>query len=234
MIVIHYRDMKNPWTIIGIITLILFGGAVIISGNSTDKNNEGVEVKRHILGDSNARIKLVEYSDFQCPSCKAFHPVVKTAIEQYGEDLSFEYKNFPLSNIHPNALSAAIAAEAAGQQDKFFEFHDLLFEKQEDWSAVAVPNIVFIEYAKELGLNEDDFKRHLKSTVLSDKVKEDFDVGRSLDVTGTPTFFLNDKKMQFESYQEFLDQIAIVFDPSAANKSNSSSSALDSGIKFGI
>jgi protein-disulfide isomerase len=228
--------MKNPWIIIGIITVVLFGGAILISNESTADNNEGVEVRKHIKGNSEASVKLVEYSDFQCPSCASFHPVVKTLIEQYGEKISFEYKHFPLSTIHKNALGAAIAAEAAGQQDKFFEFHDLLFENQGEWSAVAVPNTLFLKYAEQLNLDLELFKKHLKSSVLRDKVRSEFDEGRSLEVAGTPTFFLNGERMEFTSFPEFLEKVNFAIDPSLVNTLNASGTPVsnDSAVKFGI
>ena len=119
--------MKNPWVIIGLITVVLFGGAIWYSSYVNEQNNEGVEIMTHVKGNPNADVVLVEYSDLQCPACAAYHPVVKEVVEQYSDEIRFEYKHFPLP-MHPYAIQAAVAAEAAGQQGMFFEFHDLLFE----------------------------------------------------------------------------------------------------------
>jgi len=199
--------MKNPWVIIGIITVLLFGGAIWFSGVSTEKNNEGVELLQHIKGNSEATVTLVEYSDFQCPACGAFQPILEGVINDYGESISFEYKHFPLSSIHQYALPAAMAAEAAGQQGMFFEFHDLLFDNQQTWSSSNAPNAIFIQYAEQLELDIPTFKRQMSSSALRDKVRAEFDEGRGLNITGTPTFFLNGEKMEFETYQSFVEQI---------------------------
>jgi len=97
---------------------------------SSNSNNEGIELIENIKGNSNASVTLVEYSDLQCPACAAFQPVVDQLMTDLGDDVKFQYKHFPLP-IHQNALSAAIAAEAAGQQSKFFEFHDILFKNRQ-------------------------------------------------------------------------------------------------------
>lgn len=226
--------MKNPWVVVSVITVLLFGGAILLSSKSIENSNKGVEIIQHTKGEENAVVKLVEYSDFQCPACGAFNPVVGAVLDQYGDKISFEYKHFPLSTIHPNALPASIAAEAAGQQGKFFEFHDMLFEKQNDWSSTNSANSFFISYAQELGLDLDQFKRQMKSSVLRDKVRGEFEEGRQLGITGTPTFFLNGNRMEFETYEAFTDQIAAAVDPSAVLEVEPDQRTEGSGVKFGI
>lgn len=226
--------MKNPWVIIGIITVVLFGGAIWFSSTASENNNEGVEIISHIKGNPEAEVKLVEYSDFQCPACAAFYPVAKQIVEDYPDQISFEYKHFPLSNIHPNAQMAAVAAEAAGQQGKFFEFHDLLFENQSEWSPSLVPNALFLEYAEELELDIEQFSRQMKSSMLLDKVRSEFREGNELSVSGTPTFFLNGERMTFGTYQEFIEQITLAIDPSSASTSETGVTTENNEIKFGL
>ena len=221
--------MKNPWVIIAVFTVVLFGGAIWLSGQASTSSNEGVEIKSYVKGNPDATVKLVEYSDFQCPACAAFQPVVKTVLYEYGDQISFEYKHFPLSNIHPHALAVAMAVEAAGQQGKFYEFHDRVFETQSEWSGLAVINPTLISIAEELGLNVEQFKDQMRSSVLRDKVKSEFDEGRGLGVTGTPTFFLNGQKMQYDSYEAFLGQIA-----DAVNPNTTSSEVVGEDVKFGL
>lgn len=224
--------MKNPWIIVGVITVLLFGGAIWYSGISSDQNNEGVEIIEHVKGNPAAAVTLVEYSDFQCPACASFQPVVEEIMKQYGEKIRFEYKHFPLP-IHPNALPAAVAAEAAGQQDKFFEFHDLLFANQDTWSEAPTPNTFFVQYAEELDLDMATFRRHLNSSVLRDKVRDDFKVGQDLEITGTPSFFLNDEFMdpkEFQTIEGFINKIVIAVDPESA----STTEAASAGVRFGI
>jgi protein-disulfide isomerase len=218
--------MKNPWVIIGVITLVLFGGAFWYASVSAEKNNEGVEVVAHIKGNQDATVTLVEYSDFQCPACAAFQPAINEVLSLYGEAVRLEYRHFPLP-IHRNAIPAALAAEAAGQQGKFYEYHDLLFENQPAWSTVATPQPLFLQYADELGLDTDTFRRHMNASVLRDHVQAHFAEGRDRGVTGTPTFFLNGEKMVFQTYQEFIDQIAVA-------TGATTTSATEPAIQFGI
>jgi len=206
--------MKNPWVIIGIITVILIGGAVWYSSHAATESNEGVVAQmQHIKGNPDAPVKLVEYSDFQCPACAAFQPVINDVLETFGDQMSFEYKHFPLTAIHPLAEPAARAAEAAGQQGKFFEFHDKLFENQATWSRSQNPTTFFIRYAEEVGIDTAQFRRQLRSSILRDEVRADAAEARSLQLTGTPTFFLNGERMQIQTYQDFFDQIARAVDP---------------------
>lgn len=230
--------MKNPWVIVGLITVILFGGAIWYSSSATEKNNEGIEVTDHIKGNPEASVTLVEFSDFQCPACASFQPVMEEVMKSYGDKLRFEYKHFPLP-IHPYAQQAALAAEAAGQQGKFYEYHDLLFKNQQTWSTSVTPGSLFIQYAEELGLDIDQFRRQQKSSVLRDAVRSDLAEARELGLTGTPTFFLNGERMEIATFEEFITQIAMAVDPEGAaamtaSSTASSSAASTSDVKFGI
>lgn len=204
--------MKNPWVIIGLVAILLIGGSVWYSGQIQERNNEGIVTKNNIKGNENAPVILTEYSDFQCPACAAFQPVVNDILSQYPEDLKLEYKHFPLP-IHALAEPAARAAEAAGQQDAFFAYHDLLFTNQAAWSNTANPTALFFKYAADLGLDVDLFKRHYNSSALRDRVKADSTEARSLSLSGTPTFFLNGQRMNIETYEDFHNQIKAAINP---------------------
>ncbi len=230
--------MKNPWIVICVIAVVLFGGSIWYGSQASKANNEGVVVTSHIKGNPDATVKLVEFSDLQCPACASFQPVVKDLVEQYGEKLSFEYKHFPLP-MHPYAIQAAVAAEAAGQQGKFFEFHDKVFENQKTWSNSATPNVFFMQYAEELGLDMQKFKKHMNSSVLKDQVEAQFNEGQEAGVSGTPSFFLNGEKMTFTTFEEFITQITSLVDPEVANflKENglvSTSTSATPDVKFGL
>ncbi len=221
--------MKNLWVVIGVITIMLFGGAIWFSSASAEKNNEGIEIYSNIKGNLEAEVKLVEYSDFQCPACGSFQPALQEVMDLYGDQISFEFKHFPLP-IHPYAKQAAVAAEAAGQQGKFYEFHDALFANQATWAGVVTPGSHFIKYAEELGLDVELFRSHLNASLLRDRVQAEFDEGKKLGVTGTPTFFLNGEKMVFDSYQSFIDQVAFAVDPESA----STTAAAQPSVRFGL
>ena len=148
-----------------------------------------------IKGSATARATLVEYSDFQCPACGAYYPVVKSLLEEYPDDLRVVYRHFPLTSIHPSALPAALATEAAGKQGGFWEMHDMLFEKQEEWSGGGARE-KFVEYAEEIGLDTAKFEEAMDLPETKEAVSKDMITGNSLKIRGTPTFFLNGQKLE--------------------------------------
>ena len=207
--------MKNPWIVIAVIVMVLFGGSIWYSMNVEQTYNDGVTVMPHIKGGADAKVTLTEYSDFQCPACGEFEPVVQEILNQYGDKITFEYKNFPLVQIHPFAESAAIAAEAAAQQGKYFEFHDMLFAKQSEWTAGISPAAFYVQYAKELGLDVLLFTKHQRSSLLRDKVKADYKAAIALGLSSTPTFYLNGQKMEISTLDAFKAQIVAAVNPDA-------------------
>jgi protein-disulfide isomerase len=198
---------KHFWKLVALVVVVLLGASFIYAKQAGEKANEGVTVETRVKGNPDAKVTLVEYSDFQCPACGQFYPYVKDVMDEYGDQIRFEYRHFPLINIHPQALPAARAAEAAGVQGKFWEMHDKLFENQSTWSRSSNPTGFFNQYAEELGLNVDDFKRHLGSSVIEDAVMAGFNDARGRGFTGTPTFLLNDQLMTFTTFDEFRAQI---------------------------
>lgn len=220
--------MKNPWVIIGIICAVLFGGAIWYSGTAAEQYNEGLIETEHVKGNPGASVVLLEYSDLQCPACAAFQPALSGVLEAYGDNLRFEYRHFPLP-IHPHSVDAAVASEAAAQQGKFFEFSDMLFERQQEWSGVSVPQTVFLKYAAELEMDVELFRKQLRAPAIKDKVQSQFNEARELGLTGTPTFFLNGERMTMESYEDFISQIAVAVNPDAA-----STTGIGSEVKFGF
>lgn len=161
-----------------------------------------------VKGDREARITLIEYSDLQCPACRAYYPVVNKLTDEFGQSVLFSYRHFPLRQIHFNSQLASQAAEAAGVQGKFWEMHDLLFERQDKWVNEKDPKALFEEYAKELGLNIDQFKNDLQSNEVENQVEKDYQSGVKAGVNATPTFFLNGIKLQNPAtLEEFRDII---------------------------
>lgn len=158
-------------------------------------------------GSPGKEVVIVEYSDFQCPACASYYPIVKNLIEQ-SDQVTFVYRHFPLSQVHQNARIAAYAAEAAGRQDNFWQMHDKLFENQSQWADSKNPEEEFIEYAKELQLDVDKFENDLESEEVKSKVERDYQSGLSSGVNATPTFFLNGTKLtNIRSLQDFQKKI---------------------------
>jgi protein-disulfide isomerase len=145
----------------------------------------------HVRGNPNADITIVEFSDYQCPFCQRFHNTMKQAMDTYGNDIRWVYKHFPLDSLHPYARQAAQAAECAGDQDKFWEYTDELYDNQS-----SIKPAYFAELAKELNLNTSDFESCLSSEKYASKVNSDFNLGRQAGITGTPGGFVNDQQLR--------------------------------------
>ena len=219
------------WKIIGIVAVIAIGASIVYSNHVSNLANEGISFTANIKGSENATVVLTEYSDFQCPACGQFAPLVQQILDTYPDDVALEYKHYPLISIHPFAVPAAKAAEAAGQQGKFFQMHDLLFENQQVWSNSANPNAYFTTYAETLELDMDLFKQHLKASKIQDKVENEFREARGLGLTGTPSFFLNGERMEFTGFEDFIGQIDAVVN---AGSSAESVQAAESEVIFGL
>jgi protein-disulfide isomerase len=140
----------------------------------------------HTIGPPTARVTLVEYGDYQCPFCGKAHPVVKRLLRLLDQDLLFAFRHFPLSQIHSHALDAAIAAEAAGAQGRFWEMHDLLFTHQ---AGLAPRDLLVL--ARSIDLDLERFAEDLTQRTYAPKVRRDFLTGVRSGVNGTPTFFIN-------------------------------------------
>jgi protein-disulfide isomerase len=171
------------------------------ANNATDPN----QAKENSAGLTRPNVKVSspvvveEYGDYQCPPCGQLYPDLKQIEKEYGDQVQIVFHHFPLMNIHKNALVAAHAAEAARNQKKFWEMHDLLYRNQKEWSDLADPRAVFITYAKRLGLNLDSFNRDLESNQIDQKITADMQRGTSLGVTGTPTVFLDTHLLKYEA-----------------------------------
>jgi protein-disulfide isomerase len=158
----------------------------------------------HHAGNVYAGITLVEYGDFQCPYCRRAHPLVKRLLKEKGDELHFVYRNFPLSEIHPQAYVSAVTAEAAGKQGKFWEMQDLIFENQ-----AKINKNYLLSLAEIMHLDLAQFAKDLKSEVIRNKIDTDFEGGIRSGVNGTPTFFLNSYRLLTydETYESLADAI---------------------------
>jgi protein-disulfide isomerase len=143
-----------------------------------------VSERDHVRGDLDARFRLVEYGDYECPFCRAAHPVVQEVERRLHGQLCFAYRHFPIVNAHPHAVRAAQAAEAAGAQGHFWPMHDRLFES----SGLADENLVRI--AVQIGLDTRRFIADLTADRYVDRIREDMASGARSGVNGTPTFFV--------------------------------------------
>lgn len=152
--------------------------------------------KLPILGDENAKVTIVEFSDFQCPFCKRYidetHEQLKEKYIDTGK-VKFAFRHYPLTSIHPNAQIAHEASECANEQGKFWEYHDLIFAQQDTWSpqTLADATTSLVGYAGELSLNTDQFQSCVESEKYKQVVLDDLEAGSQVQVDGTPAFFVN-------------------------------------------
>lgn len=151
-----------------------------------------------IKGDANAPVTIEEFGDLQCPPCGALHPELSSIEKEYGARVRLVFRHFPLTQMHPYALEAAQAAEAAGAQGKFWEMHDWMYENQKDWTTSPNAHQMFIDQAQNLGLNVDKFKADMISAEVKQRIILDYRRGISLGVLGTPTLFINGKQVGAE------------------------------------
>ena len=188
-------------------------------GTAADGGLLAVGENEWIKGNLGASVTLIEYADFQCPACASYAPVVKQLGETFADDVRIVFRHFPLSQ-HRNAVPAALAAEAAGAQGKFWEMYDLLFANQNDWSSAGLPQDLFPSYAGELGLDVDQFNEDYKNRVGEDHINRDLASASALNLPGTPSFFLDGKKIDApRSFDAFRALIQSEIDQSPAPES---------------
>lgn len=200
--------MKN--VIIGVVlsTIIFIGlGWLMVGRGGSTTTPIDLGITQEDNQTSSASATLVEYSDFQCPACGAYHELVSQLKDDLGDRLNIVYRHFPLRNIHPNAQLAAQAAQAAALQGKFWQMHDKLFENQLAWSELEDPTDSFKAYATELELDIDQFTTDLTSKAVEDRVNRDYASAIRFGINSTPTFFLNGVKMTNPASYETFKQI---------------------------
>jgi protein-disulfide isomerase len=160
-----------------------------------------------IKGKRNAKVVLVEYSDFQCPACAAYAPIVNRITEEFGDRIAFVYRHFPLS-YHQQAELAARVTEAAGKQGKFWEMSDLIFVNQEDWAEKSNARETLVSYAQLLNLDMNRFGTDLDSAAVKKEVENDYLSGTAI-IDSTPTFFLNGEKIQNPQSYDVLRELIL-------------------------
>lgn len=191
--------MSNRFFIIVVVTIGVFFGVFFATKN---KSTEGPETKKtgqtsnHVIGENKAGVTLVEFGDFQCPACRQYFPIVEQVVDKYKADIQFQFRHYPLVQIHKHAFEGSRAAEAAGKQDKFWEMYRLLYQNQEGWSVLSDPLPTFVGYAKSLGLNTEKFQTDYASSEINDTINADYQEGLKIGANSTPTFVLNGKKVE--------------------------------------
>jgi protein-disulfide isomerase len=198
-----------PFVIIAVVFLGALGAGLALYRSSRNPAQTGTQqtaatpnmfesFSPHARGSNTAPVTVEEYGDYQCPPCGVLFPDLKKIEAEYGQRLRFVFRQFPLTQVHPHALVAAHAAEAAGLQNRFWEMHDHLYENQSKWSVEVDPRPLFINYARDIGLDVDRFISDMNGPQVEARVTADRLRGRSMGVTGTPTVFINGRMLRPE------------------------------------
>lgn len=184
---------KMKWIVITVASVLFLGFFAFAIIASKQKALAPVKLSSSgwVTGNPKSKVVVTEFGDFQCPACGAFEPTFQQVIKDYGKKVKIVFKQFPLKSVHPNGMAAAIASEAAGKQGKFWQYHDLLYASQQEWSALPDPTDQFVSYAKSLKLNTDVFKKDLSSKNLNAKIDAQENEGIQIGVNSTPTVFIN-------------------------------------------
>lgn len=207
---------RSRWIIFALICIVTLGGLVFFSKKdsvdvdtidpSKAVSETKTEIGDHVYGNEASEIVLIEYGDFQCPGCGGAYPQLKQIKETYKDKIAFIFRNFPLTTIHPNALAASTAAEAAGLQGKFWQMHDKLYENQSAWSEIDASKRtdIFAGYAKDIGLDVEQFKADLSDQKVAAKINRDRALAKKLNVNSTPTLYLGSTKLTDEQTSDLI------------------------------
>lgn len=171
------------------------------SGNSNGNDNQSL-LSEHKTEEGSTGVTVTEYGDFECPSCGQYHPILQQLKEEYAGQVTFQFRHYPLMEIHQNALVASRAAEAAAMQGKFWEMHDMLFENQQAWSQHSSPTSIFEGYAEQIGLDKEKFLEDLRSEQTNAIVQADREEARRRGYQSTPTFEINGERIENPSSAE--------------------------------
>ncbi len=198
---------KRFWGIVAAIVIVL--GLVFFITNKQDASapSSSVSATNHIEGGGSSGVTLTEYGDFQCPACGQYYPLVEQVVATYKDQIHFQFRNFPLYQIHQNAIAGSRAAEAADMQGKFWDMYHKLYENQNDWSGSSNPTNLFKQYAESLGMDVAKFETDFKSATVNNRVQADLKEGNRLEITSTPTFFIDGKKISTPTSVEAFNKV---------------------------
>ncbi len=188
---------KRFLAILGVILVIVIGAIWITNNKKTNSTAGNGQPTNHVMGSTSTGVKLLEYGDYECPYCGQYYPIVKQVAAEYANQIQFQFRNLPLTQLHPNAFAGARAAEAAALQGKFWQMHDALYENQNAWASSTNVTPIFNSYATQLGLNLTQFKTDYSSDKVNSSINADVAAfNKTNQQTATPAFFLNGKFIQ--------------------------------------
>lgn len=209
---------KKAWIIFAVVVVGLLAALVIsqrtanppVDVSSVNANaiqaatTQNGNIADHTFGVASSKVTLIEYGDFECPYCGRAHPQIKAISQQYTDQLTFVFRNFPITSAHPNAKAAAAAVEAAGLQGKYWDMHNLIYESQNTWQDLTGTDRdnQFLAYAKQLGLDTAKFTTDVSSNAVLKKIAFDQAVAGKIGVDSTPTFYLDGSAVSTDIVQD--------------------------------
>lgn len=218
------KYLQHPAFITGLIIIFSVVGVVLfVRTNNPELDASNVEKQNWSWGDENSNIKVEVFSDFQCPACASYYSNTELLLkEQYSDDIEYTYKHFPLRRQHLKAQPVAEASEAAGRQGKFWEYHDIIYERQDEYTSWDTET--YVEYAKEVGVEDlERFEKEVKGQLYRDVVEADYQDGLAKGVTGTPTVFINGNRIE-QTYAAMSQEINRLISENSATDGNPESS----------
>jgi protein-disulfide isomerase len=189
-----------PFVIIAAVLVAAVGGGFLMFRSAQPQSPTTPTPAGGSVATSKGVVTIDEYGDYQCPPCGALHPIIKTLKGEYGDRIQFAFHHFPLTQLHSHALEASYAAAAAGLQGKFWEMHNMLYEKQSEWSEVGDFRPIVLEFARKIGLDLPRFTRDIDGIQVVTIVSEDMQRGALLGVNGTPTVFINSQLIHSDNF----------------------------------
>jgi len=213
--------------VVAVTVILILGGVFLFSGKNTSNvstgkvnssllvpqgaiETSGIVNGNYLPASPSATSTLVEFGDYECPACGEYNPIVKQTLTDFAGKIVYVFRNYPLPQ-HANAQISSDAVEAAGLQGKYWQMHDKVYDTQNNWANLGDPTSVFVGYAKDLGLNVDQFTKDMSSSIVKNKVQNDTNDGNTIGITETPTFYLNGQKMTLTgTYDQFKSLIDLV------------------------
>jgi protein-disulfide isomerase len=182
---------KQQSTVVIILILVglIAGGKILLLHKKAEINIQMARTK----GNPNARVKIVEFVDFQCPACAYGIKILKTYFDEHPNDIYLQVKYFPLTNMHHHAMISALYSECAARQGKFWELDDLMIPQQSQWAQLISPEPVFQSMAAQAGINIDQLNTCVGSDDARKVINDEKSFGQSLGIASTPTYFINSK-----------------------------------------
>lgn len=203
--------LKNNFVVIliGIFTILTLIGIVLAANKQSNTNSSLIANSQELYdenqiayGNPDAKVTLVEFGDFQCPACGTAHQILKPVKDHYSNYVKFIYIHLPLTTIHPRAIPSAIALEAAGRQNKYWEYYNVLYSNQKKLGDEDLQ-----KYAQVIGLDLEKFNTDLRDSSLREKVNRDYRKSVDLGINATPTFLLNEEKLRINSFYDIEERI---------------------------